>query len=291
MSCVRARRLWKRYAVSRSLPDRPAAPRVLAADRAQLVWTGSGGSGDTCAVASWSYREPSAAQLQGAFGDAKPGVIDVIAANDLALHWVQVPPASVTSFAELRLVAQARCAHLHGGSPDDWRVAADWHASRPFVCVALPQDVLVPIEERLNQFKLVPRWHSAWSVLSCGVPDAFPSDSWSAVRSPARVVLWHCRHAQVDCMATWPVDANEGTASAARRAVQQMHLEISRSGQLGDEVLHWLDLVTDEIALAGELPRVKPMVRDARIAATAPGLPSEAAAALALRELVRSTSA
>jgi hypothetical protein len=157
--------------------------------------------------------------------------------------------------------------------------------------VALPQDVVVPIEERLAEFKLVPRWHSAWSVLNCAAPHTFPSDGWSAVRSPARVVLWHCRDAQLDCMATWPVDAQEPTASAARRAVQQLQVEISRSARSGSEVLHWMDLVADDAIPAGELPGVVPMPRDGRLAAITPGLSSEAAAALALRALVRSTRA
>jgi hypothetical protein len=263
---------------------------VLAVDRAQLAWIREGGTG-ACAMESWPYRDASAAQWQDAFGDAKPGFIDAIACNDLALHWVQAPPASVASFAELRQVVQARCAHHYGGAAGDWRVAADWHARRPFVCVALPQDVVLPIEQRLAEFKLVPRWHSAWSVLNCGAPQTFPSDGWSAVRSPARVVLWHCRDAQVDCMATWPVNAQEGTASAARRAVQQMQVEISRAAHSGGEVLHWMDLVADDAEPAGELPGVVPVRRDGRLAVMTPGLAGEAAAALALRALVGSTSA
>lgn len=276
--------------MSRSPREKSFASRVLALDRAQLAWM-QGGSSGAPTVASWSYRHGSATPLQQAFGDAKPGFVEVIAGNDVAIHWVQEPPASTASFAELRLVAGARCAHLYGGTPADWRIAGDWHPSRPFVCCALPQDAVLPIEQHLAGFKLVPRWHSAWSVLSQGMPQAFPSDGWSAIRSPARVVLWHCSGAQVDGMAIWPVDAQDDTASAARRARQQMQVEMSRSGHAHDEGLHWLDLVADDPLPALGEPGVSALIRNARIAKVPGAAPSEATAALALRKLVGGSSA
>lgn len=249
------------------------------------MWMQKDSSG-ALAVASWSHRSNSAAPLQEALGQAKPGFIEVIAGNDVAIHWVQTPPASLTSFEELRLVAGARCAHLYGGAPSDWHIAGDWHPARPFVCSGLPRDVVLLMEQRLAEFKLVPRWHTAWSVLSCGMARAFASDSWSAVRSPARVVLWHCTRAQVDGMTTWPVDAHEDTASAARRARQQVQLEISRSGHAGDGDLHWLDLAADDPQPAFDVLGVSALKRDPRIAAVLGTAPSEAAAALALRNLL-----
>jgi hypothetical protein len=270
--------------VSRWLRRESSAPRVLALDWAQLAWMQDDSSGAPT-VASWSYRHGSATPLQQAFGDAKPDFVDVIAGNDVAIHWVQEPPASTASFAELRLIAGARCAHLYGGTPADWRIAGGWHPSRPFVCCALPHDVVLSVEQHLAELKLVPRWHSAWSVLSQGMPKAFPSDGWSAVRSPARVVLWHCSGEQVDGMATWPVDARDDTASAARSARRQMQVEMSRSGHAVDEGLHWLDMVADDPLPALSEPGVSALIQDPRIAKVSGAAPSEATAALALRKL------
>jgi len=272
--------------VSRSQPEAGHAPRVLALDQARLAWMQQESSGAST-VANWSHRNDSAAPLQEALGKVKPGFIDVIAGNDVAIHWVQTPPASLTSFEELRLVAGARCAHLYGGVPNDWHIAGDWHPARPFVCSALPRDVVLLIEQRLAEFKLVPRWHSAWSLLSCAVARAFASDGWSAVRSPARVVLWHCSGAQVDGMTTWPVDAHEDTASAARRARQQVRLEMSRSGHAGDGDLHWLDLAADDPQPPLDVLGVSALKRDPRIDGVRGTVPSEAATALALRKLLR----
>ena len=276
--------------MSRSPRENASAPRVLALDLAQLAWM-QGGSSSTPALASWSYRDGSATALQQALVDARPGFIDVIAGNDIALHWIQAPPASVASFAELRLVAAARCAHLYGGTPRDWRIAGDWHPARPFVCSALPHDTVLPIEQQLAEFKLVPRWHSAWSVLGSDMAQTFPSTGWSAVRTPARVMLWHCSGAQVDGMTTWPVDAYEDTASAASRARQQMQVEISRSGHAEDGDLHWLDLTANNTAPALDMPGVSALKCDPRIDAVLAGVPTEAAAALALHNLAGGSSA
>ena len=51
--------------------------------------------------------------------------VDVIVANDVAVHWLQNPPPGVRSLNELRDVAGARCAHLFGGAPSHWHLAGD----------------------------------------------------------------------------------------------------------------------------------------------------------------------
>lgn len=269
----------------RSRPDRTSVHRLLAADREQLAWTAEDGSGSP-AIASWRYHSTSPDAADDNLRRFKPGVIDVIAGCDVAQHWVQIPPASVASFAELRLVAQTRCAYLHGGTPAEWIVAADWHASRPFVCMGLPQDLVRPLGETLTKYRLVPRWHSAWSVLSCAAARAFPSEGWSAVRTPARVMLWHCSGAHVDCMASWAVSLQEPTAIAASRALQQVALEASRTGMDG-RPLHWMDLLGDDDSFSGELSSVVRIQRDSRLAAAMANSASEAAAALAVGALTR----
>jgi hypothetical protein len=257
---------------------------VLGIDRQQIAWPRAAAMG-SASFGSCPYPGEPAPDLGDALDGARPGSIDVIAASDLTLHWVQTPPVSLASFAELKLVAQARCVHLHGGTPSDWRIAADWRADRPFVCAALPDAVCTHIEQLLLPHKLVPLWHSAWSVLSAGLSKALPADGWSAVRSPARVVLWHCRKAQVDCMASWGVDPQQSGGDAARTAIQQKQLEIARAGHVDDDTLHWLDLEDggDAVALHAGLVRLRTGRQLARDWGAAL---SEASAALALRSLL-----
>ena len=269
--------------MSRSPPSRAARRAVLAIDRQQLAWTRDTATGIP-SFASCSYLGGRPLDLRDAVDGVRPGMINLIAGNDLALHWVQTPPAALASFAELKLVAQARCVHLHGGTPSEWRIAADWRADRPFVCAALPAPVCTQIEQLLLPYRLVPRWHSAWSVLSSGMAQAFPADGWTAVRSPSRVVLWHCREAQVDCMATWGVDPQQNGASAARTAIQQKQLEIARFGHAAGK-LHWLDLGarTDDSAPGADLVSIR---MDQGLSQDRCADLSEAAAALSLRRML-----
>jgi hypothetical protein len=270
--------------VSLSPPERSPIDRVLALDLEHLAWVQNGGA--AARVMSWPYREASTAPLKDAMGAVRPGPVDLIVCNDTALHWLQAPPTSVSSFAELQLVAGARCAHLHGGSPADWRIAADWQTSRPFMCAAVPQDTALKIEQALSELNLKPRWHSAWSVLCCAATRILPPNGWSAVRTPTRVMLWHCRAGRVDCFAAWAVSPTEGSASAARRAIQQMHVENARSGHTGADALHWLDFVDRNALCAGELSGVT-AVWDARLDAAPDTDRSEAAVALALASFVK----
>ena len=227
--------------MSRSPPSRAARRPVLGIDRQHLAWSPAAKTGSV-SFGSCAYQGGPSPELRDALAGLRPGPIDVVAGNDLALHWVQTPPASLASFSELRLVAQARCVHLHGGTPSDWRIAADWRADRPFVCAALPEAVCTQIEQLLLPSKLVPTWHSAWSVLSSGMSKVLPADGWSAVRGPARVVLWHCQDAQVDCMVSWGVDPRQSGADAVQTALQKKQLEIARAGHSDDGKLHWLDI-------------------------------------------------
>ena len=77
------------------------------------------------------------------------------------------PAGSVASLPELQLVAAARCAHLYGESPHDWWMAADWSATRPFVCAALPRALTAPLQQALDAAGVSARWHTSWSV-ACG---------------------------------------------------------------------------------------------------------------------------
>lgn len=226
---------------------RRRARALVAIDRQQFAWIEQVGSGAQ-ALASCDHGESGAVMVREAMRrvkDMRPAVrtIDVIVGNDVALHWVQTPPASLASFVELRQIAQVRCAHLHGGSPEDWWVTGDWHASRLFVCAALPRAMVSTWEQQFAQCQLVPRWHTTWGIASAGLASAFPIDGWSAMRSPARLVLWHCRKGRIDCMASLATDGREEPVQLTVKARQQILVENSRTDHTAGDVVHWIDLV------------------------------------------------
>lgn len=191
--------------------------------------------------------------LPAALAQLAPGAgVDVIAANDMAVHWLQTPPSSAASLDELRRVAAARCAHLHGGSPKDWWVAADWNATEPFVCAALPQSMVAPVQQRLAAAGISARWHTAWGV-ACGCdPNPFPANGWSALRSPTRVMLWHCNGGRVDCLGVLSVCADTADPDAGALAVQRIRIESLRQASLANEPPHWVSTASRDDAVVNE---------------------------------------
>ena len=226
--------------MSRWLPRlRPAArPVVWGVDTRNLAWPGEG-------VASASA--PHAQGLSLAIERLPPGSgVEVIAGHDLAVHWLQSPPASVASLQELQLVAAARCAHLYGDSPHDWWIAADWSVTRPFVCAALPRALTARLQQALDAAGVSVRWHTSWSV-ACGArTNTFPALGWSALRTPERVVLWHCDEGRVNCLTSHGLSPDTPDAVAAEQSAQLAKLEVVRDASLTDGPLHWVSLCDRE---------------------------------------------
>jgi hypothetical protein len=171
---------------------------------------------------------------------ARPGVpIDIVVGSDLAVHWVQQPPAATRSLPELQLVAAARCAHLHGGAPGHWWVAADWNTRRPFVCAALPRGVAQPLQDACAARGIAARWHTAWGVVASAAAAEFPDDGWSALRTPQRVLLWHCSGGRVDALTGFGVAADADAAKVEALLAVSMQLEAAGSGFDAQGAVRW----------------------------------------------------
>lgn len=229
---------------------------TLGLDLHGLAWLKDGDMGN--AVARGSHQEG----LAQALASAEPvRNVEIIAANDIALHWLQTAPSSVASFGELRLVAGARCALLFGGSPEDWWVTGDWKANQAFACAALPMSVVTPLSQQLEQLRIRLHWHTVWGLISRDLADAFPADGWGAVRSAERVVLWHCRAGQLNCLTAFHVGSAYSGEQTIELARQQMLVQSSRDENAPAGILTWFDLTgRDEFSsLPGicriELPR------------------------------------
>jgi hypothetical protein len=170
--------------------------------------------------------------------------VEIVAANELAVHWLQAPPASLQSLRELRLVAQARCAHLHGGRPDDWWVAGDWSLDEPFVCAALPFAVVRPVGESCARRGLQVRWSTAWSLVAGRGAHQVPANGWTGLRSPERALLWHCAGGGVTAMTSMALAP--GITERALRERTHLHLRLetvgtaSQADAASDPEVHWI---------------------------------------------------
>ena len=146
--------------MSRFLPERLLATlrRSLSAQSSQIVGLGAHGAawqalGPTRQL-QWQQTEWSTAPK--AFDTsalrswvqtlALPSGTDIhwMLAPSLIRHWLQSPPALTASLSELHAVAQARATQQFGPSglatgsdAVDWTVAADWHATQPFLCAGI----------------------------------------------------------------------------------------------------------------------------------------------------------
>lgn len=206
--------------------------RTLGLARNAIAWSESN---DAMETESWEHFQA----VWPARISPSLRVLDVVVASDLAVHWLQVPPVDVVSLSELKMVAAARCAHLHGGAVHDWRVAGDWRVGRPFVCAGLPSDAAEMIEQLVRDAHVQVRWHTA--VGAATRAGSWPVDGWSALRTPGSVTLWHCNGGWIDCLSAWAVHPQATVAELAVECVSQLKIEVLRDARLQFGVLHWCD--------------------------------------------------
>lgn len=165
------------------------------------------------------------------------GSVDIVAGNDLAVHWIQQPTAAVQSLQELQLVAAARCAHLHGGSPGEWWIAADWSLGRPFVCAALPRAVTQPLQRAAHDVRI--RWHTAFGIVAGRLARGLADEGWSAMRTPARVLLWHCRGGRTDALTGFAIEAAASDKAVDAQLRMHLQLEATMTGNTMPQAVEW----------------------------------------------------
>jgi hypothetical protein len=257
---------------------RTRSARALGLDSRELAWLRDGSS--TAGSIASAVHDDGVTQALRDAAAAEP--VDIVAAPDVAQHWLQVPPSSVRSLGELRQVAAARCAHLYGGVPEDWWVTGDWHARRPFACAALPRSLVATIARELDARASPVRWRTTWTAACSAFAGEFPSDGWSALAGPERAVLWHCRNGDINCVATLALDPLAAASQTAERVLQRIEVEALRCGETPSATVHWLDLAGREEASS------TPGVHWISCATTGAEVPrSEAAAALRLHQLTQ----
>lgn len=92
--------------------------------------------------------------------------VRVVLADELARMWQVAPPPHASSPADLEAAAVMRYAGLFGASPSGWTIAADWHATQPFLAAALQTALLDTLaqcarEARCTLVEVVPQFVAA----------------------------------------------------------------------------------------------------------------------------------
>ena len=177
--------------------------------------------------------------------------IHCIAALELCVHWMQVPPEGVASLKELRAVAAARCAQLHGGAAADWLVAADWSATRPFPCTAIAMPPLAAFLAHCVRERVNVSWATAWGA-TCEQAGRSFGDGWWALRSPSRVVHWQCRHGRVSDIGDVNVAASAADAEVESQLQGRMRLAKVRGTPVAQTPLRWVPASREHAASGAE---------------------------------------
>ncbi|NNG23781.1 hypothetical protein [Telluria aromaticivorans] len=83
--------------------------------------------------------------------------VTVVLADELVHLWQVPPPGGASRLGDLQAAAAFRFQGLFGAPAHEWRISADWHASRPFLAAAVPTGLveLLEVLAREHRFTLV----------------------------------------------------------------------------------------------------------------------------------------
>jgi Tfp pilus assembly protein PilN len=105
------------------------------------------------------------AALRELLAAAPPGGanVSIVLADELVRMWPVAPPPACARMSDLRAAAAMRFQALFGSPPAGWRIAADWDAAKPFLAVAVREELVAQIEkivceERGHVVEVVPQF-------------------------------------------------------------------------------------------------------------------------------------
>lgn len=160
----------------------------------------------------------------------------IVLAESWARYWVMTAPAGVESLKTLQAVAQARAVQLYGGQ-QPWHVVADWHASRPFLCLALPQwlvGMLLEAGPRVTLqtplLRLLRHPPSAWEAVQTG---------WVGVSSAQRLLVLGWQHGRLCEVGSWAVAAGACAAERREQAAQEVRRMQLRGHAVPGDLVGW----------------------------------------------------
>lgn len=260
MWCARARQHWRRSAVSRFLPegwDSPGRHQVVGLSAGAAVWLETAPDGRLAwqhttwsATPSGSEAAAAMASVTARLRGAANRRLSWILAPGLAPSWLQPPSTQVTSLEELHAVARARASQLFGqpvspvAAEVTWNVMADWHAHRPFVCVAVPTgwQQLLQADDN-NQSGRYPSAVAHPLLLALSrFPKQLPKDGWLALVLAGELHLMHRHRGHLTRLRNLRLPADASPSRIQALALEEWQREMLRSELPGDQ-LNWLDLM------------------------------------------------
>lgn len=181
---------------------------------------------DTAAPVDWP------ATLQPLFAPLAPREeVDVVVADAWCRFWLIAPDPSAHDLPDLRASAAARAQALYELNSADWVIEADWRFDRPFLCCALPRDLLAALRSLAEAGRVPLRCVQPQAVHALQQADGSEPDPeaplWLCSVSPRTVLslvvrqgrLQHVRHSWLG-----PADENDTLAGLLREQAAQLGL-------------------------------------------------------------------
>lgn len=172
------------------------------------------------------------ATLQPLFAPLAPReAVDVVVADAWCRFWLTAPDSSAHDLPDLRAAATARAQALYELNSADWVIEADWRFDRPFLCCALPQDLLAALRRlaeagQVHLRRVQPQAVHALQQADGNAPDP-EAPLWLCSVSPRTVLslvfrqglLQHVRHSWLG-----PADDDDTLARLLREQAAQLGL-------------------------------------------------------------------
>lgn len=194
---------------------------------------------------------------------ASRSALSVIMDDSAARSFIVTPPGGAQGLAELRATVAARFAALYGESPEEWLLAADWHAAAPFIACALPRRLYREFEDaaRANGWRLVcvrPALVQVWN----RVCRSIPADGWLIVGFGKTLTLVHTLGAQLASLRTVRLPEAPGVAELVELIEQERLRSPMPGAQRDRQSLLWsgsADWLPETPTMAGLASRTLPL--------------------------------
>lgn len=151
---------------------------------------------------------------------ALKGRPQVAVAEYWSRYWVMQSPEGLDSLAGLKAVAMARCQQLLG-QDTAWEVIGDWHACRPFMCVALPLWLTTAVRTALGQSVSI---NTPLLSLLRRMPKSIckSSSGWACVSSTRRLQILSWNRARLSEIRSLAIEEDDNEELRMQRAVQEI---------------------------------------------------------------------
>ena len=197
-------------------------------------------------------------------------------APSLIRHWLQSPPALTASLSELHAVAQARATQQFGPSgvatgsdAVDWTVAADWHATRPFLCAGIATELHQALHVASGRTPMIV---SPLMLALSQYQHQLPRQGWLALALVDEFHVMQIVGTRISRLRSVRVAPQTPSLQWEHLVVQEWQREKLRA-QSDAATLHWLNLA---VTLSSETepasPSLKPIRRPVAKAARAQAL-------------------